>query len=281
MILVTGAAGKTGRAIVRALAARGEAVRALVRRPDQMAQLQALGALEAVAGDITSISTLEEAALGARAIYHICPNVNPDEVAIGRAALAAARQSGVEQFVYHSVMHPQTPSMPHHWGKLYVEAALFESRLRYTILQPASYMQNVLALWPAVVSEGVYAVPYSVESRLTPVDLDDIAEVAGIVLTEPGHDNATYELAGPAALSSSEMAEVLSRKLGRSVKAAQLPIAAWKERAQASGLGAYQIDTLLKMFDYYDRHGFCGNPRILANLIGRPPTTFEAFVARV
>lgn len=281
MILVTGAAGKTGRAIIRALAAKEQAVRALVHREEQAQLVKSLGAQEAVVGDMRDEATLGQAARGARAVYHICPNVSPDEIAIGKAAISAAQHAGVEQFVFHSVLHPQTEAMTHHWNKLRVEESLFESRLPYVILQPASYMQNVLAGRRAILERGVYAVPYSVETLMSMVDLEDVAQAAAVVLTEPGHLSATYELAGPAALTQNQVAEILSRQLRRPVHAEQITIEAWTRRARASGMGAYQIETLVKMFRYYDRYGFWGNPRVLSYLIGRAPSKFEAFVERI
>jgi len=281
VILVTGAAGKTGRAIITALVAGGQAVRGLVHRSEQIEAVKSLGAKEAIVGDMRDEDTLRRAARGVRATYHICPNVSPDEIAIGKAAIAAARKAGVEQFVFHSVMHPQTEAMPHHWNKLRVEEALFESGLAYTILQPASYMQNVLGGWQTIVERGVYVVPYSVEARMSMVDLEDVAQAAAVVLTEPGHLGATYELAGPELLTQNQVAEILSKHLKRSVRAEQVTIEAWTRQAQASGMGEYQIETLVKMFHYYDRNGFWGNPHTLSHLLGRTPTEFGAFVERV
>ncbi len=280
MILVTGAAGKTGRAVLRALSGHGELVRALVHRADHVRLVEDLGAREAVIGDMRAGPALGQAMRGARAVYHICPNVSPDEVTIGRAVIAAARTAGVEHVVYHSVLHPQTEAMPHHWQKLRVEEALFESGLACTILQPCTYMQNVLAGWRTIVEDGVYAVPYPVETRLSLVDLDDVAEAARAVLTEPGHVAATYELAGPEALTQTEVADRVSRQLGRPVRAERMAVEAWVDRARGAGMGAYQVETLVKMFRYYERFGLCGNPRILSQVIGRPPGTFEAFVER-
>ena len=281
MILVTGAAGKTGRAIIRALVARRQAVRGLVHRSEQMQAVKSLGAKEAIVGDMRKEDALRQAARGVRAIYHICPNVNPDEIAIGEAAIAAAREAGVEQFVFHSVMHPQTEAMTHHWNKLRVEEALFESGLAYTILQPASYMQNVLGGWQTIVERGAYVVPYSVQARMSMVDLEDIAQAAAVVLTEPGHLGATYELAGPEVLTQTQVAEILSKHLKRPVHAEQITIEAWTRHAQASGMGEYQIQTLVKMFRYYDHYGFWGNPRTLIHLLGRAPAAFGAFVERI
>jgi len=280
MILVTGAAGKTGRAIIRALAAREQAVRALIHRDEQAQLVKSLGAQEAIVGDMRDERTLRLATRGVRAVYHICPNVSPDEIQIGKAAISAAQEAGVEQFVFHSVLHPHTEAMTHHWNKLRVEESLFESHLSYVILQPASYMQNVLAGWPAIVEPGVYAVPYSIKTRMSMVDLEDVAQAAAVVLTEPGHLGATYELAGPDALTHTQVAEILSKHLRRLVRAEQITIETWTRQAQASGMGAYQIETLVKMFRYYDRHGFWGNPRALSYLIGREPAKFETFVER-
>jgi NAD(P)H dehydrogenase (quinone) len=281
MILVNGAAGKTGRAAITALVTRGQTVRALVHRDEQIEPVKSLGAKEAIVGDMRDESTLRRATQGVRAVYHICPNVNPDEITIGKEAIAAAQNAEVERFVFHSVMHPQTEAMTHHWNKLRVEEALFESGLAYTILQPASYMQNVLASWQTIVERGVYAVPYSVEARMSMVDLEDVARAAALVLTEPGHVGATYELAGPEVLAQTQVAEILSKHLKRPVRAEQIAIEAWTRQAQASGMGNYQIERLVKMFLYYDRYGFWGNPRALTHLLGRTPTRFEAFVERV
>jgi len=281
MILVTGAAGKTGRAVIRALVARGTDVRALVHRPEQIRLVEELGAQQVVVGDMCLQETMDRAAQGTRAIYHICPNVHPDEVAIGRTAITAAHSAKVEHFVYHSVLHPQVEAMPHHWQKLRVEERLFESGLPYTILQPTAYMQNVLAHWEQILEQGIYPVPYSVGTRLGMIDLEDVAEVAAMVLTEPGHEGATYELAGPEALTQTEVATILSQQLGRPVLAEAVPLDAWEKRARESGLGDYQAETLIKMFRYYEHYGFWGNPRVLGWLLGRPPMTFVAFIERV
>lgn len=281
MILVTGAAGKTGRAVVRELVARGAAVRALVHHPSQVQLLKALGAQEVVVGDMRVRPTLKQAARGIRSLYHICPNVSPDELAIGRSIIDAACSAGVAHFVYHSVLHPQTEGMPHHWQKLRVEERLFESGLPHTILQPSAYMQNILTEWDSIVKEGSYRIPYDVQTQLGMVDLADVAAAAAIVLTEPGHQGAIYELAGPEALTQTRVAKILSQGLGRTVCAESLPIEVWKQGAHAAGLGDYQVKTLVKMFHYYERNGFWGNPNVLAWLLGRPPTTFADFVERV
>lgn len=280
MILVTGAGGKTGQAIIRELAATGARVRALVYREAQVGPVQALGAAEVVIGDMAERAIYEQATAGVETLYHICPNMHPAEETIGRVALAAAQANGVGRFVYHSVLHPQTEKMPHHWHKLRVEEMLFEAGLAFTILQPAAYMQNVLAGWQTIVEQGRYRVPYPVETRLAMVDLADVAAVAAKVLTEPDHAGAVYELAGPAALTQSEVAAVLSQILGRPVQAERLPLDEWLAGAAAAGLSQYALETLVNMFHYYERYSFWGNANVLGWLLGRPPTTFREFVTR-
>lgn len=280
MILVTGAAGKTGQAVIRALIAREAAVRALLHRPAQVQTVEGLGAQEVAVGDMRVRVTIDQAARGVRAIYHICPNVNPDEVAIGQIAIASARAAGVEHFVYHSVLHPQTEAMTHHWRKLRVEEMLFESGLPYTILQPAAYMQNVLAYWDQILERQIFPVPYSVNTRLGMVDLEDVALAAASVLTRPGHEGATYELAGAEVLTQIDVARTLSKQLGRVIRAETVPIDVWERQARASGLGDYQVEALIRMFRYYERYGFWGNPNTLSWLLRRPPATFATFVQR-
>lgn len=280
MILVTGASGKTGRAVVAALARTGAAARAVVRRPSQVAQLLRLGAREAVVADLLDESSLSPAFRDAGAVVHICPNIHPEEIEIGRRAIALARAHGVAHFVLHSVLHPQIEQMPHHWTKLRVEEALLDSGLACTILRPAAYMQNWLTGWRRIVDEGVLRNPYAVDTRLSVVDLEDVAQAAAIVLTEAEHAHATYDLVGTRALTQTEVAAALSEGLGRPVHAEAEPLEEWEARARGTGLGEYQRATLAAMFRYYARHGLSGNPRVLRWLLGREPTTIAAFARR-
>ena len=281
MILISGAAGKTGRAVIRALEGKKLSVRVLVRSEHQVAQLKAIGAVETLVGDMRDEKVLRQAMRGVRALYHICPNVHPDEIEIGRISIAAAIASGVQHFVFHSVLRPQIEAMPHHWYKMRVEEALFASGLPFTILQPASYMQNIIVTWDSVVERGVLAAPYSIQSQSSPVDLQDVAAAAAIVLCEPGHRGATYELCGPEVLTQSEQAAIISAEMGRTVRAEHTNLDEWTGRVRANGLGEYELETLRKMFLYYDQHGFWGNSRTLRGLLRRPPTFYSAFIKRV
>jgi uncharacterized protein YbjT (DUF2867 family) len=170
--------------------------------------------------------------------------------------------------------------MPHHWKKLCVEEALLQSGMPFTILQPAAYMQNISAQWEKIYEQGIYSVPYPAETRLSMVDLNDVAQAAAFVLAEPGHKGATYELVGTHAITQTEVAAILSQKVNQPVRVAVTPLKEWEVPARASGLEDYQVEALVKMFRYYTRYGFGGNPRVLSWLLGRSPTTFAAFVER-
>ncbi len=280
MILVTGAAGKTGQAVTRALVRVGASVRALVHKEEYQDSVESAGVSEIYLGDLLNLNDLQEIMEGVEAVYHICPNVHPGEMDIGVGVIQAAKEAGVNHFVYHSVLHPQIESMPHHWLKLRVEEHLIESGLPFTILQPTAYMQNVAALIPKLLEGGVYRVPYPIETGISLVDLEDIAQAAAVVLTEPDHIDATYELVGTGPITQSQVAAVLSEVLGKDIQAQRIPYKTWETQALKNGLGSYQRYTLLKMFQNYKEFGFSGNSLVLGWLLGRQPTTLESCLRR-
>jgi NAD(P)H dehydrogenase (quinone) len=271
MILVTGASGKTGKAVIAALAAKGQSVRALIRGPEHAAMLKALGAADVHIGSFEDNAALVRAASGTRAIYHICPNVSAHEVDYASAVVIAAKTAGVRRLVYHSVLHPQIEAMPHHWLKMRAEELLFAAGLDLTVLQPTAYMQNILGVWSGIVAERVFRTPYPTGTRLSLVDLEDVAEAAAVVLTSDDHLGASYELVGTPAITQTEVAAAMTAALGREVRAEEETIAAWDARARASGMGDYERATLTAMFRYYAAHGLIGNSNPLAWLLDRAP----------
>lgn len=281
MILVTGAAGKTGLAVLAALQQRGRKTRAFVRDGEQITAVRAVGAAEVVVGDLLDADVWRLATTAVSAIYHICPNMHPQEVRIGQLMTAAARTIGSCRVVYHSVLHPQIREMPHHWHKLKVESILINSGLNYTIVQPAAYMQNLLAYWPSITNEGILPVPYSAQTRLSLVDLQDAAAAAAKLLTEPGHSYATYELVGTEPLSQTAVADTFSQQLNRPVEVQAIPLQTWQANARAAGsLSEETIQMLTSMFAYYAQSGLTGNPQVLRFLLGREPTNLATFIKR-
>lgn len=255
-------------------------MRALVRNQLQSLKVAGFKNTETIIGDLQDEVSLAKALAGVDTLYTICPNMSRDELIIGKSLIRIAQQKKVSRIVYHSVLHPQIESMPHHWQKMRVEESLFTSGLDFTILQPCAYMQNILAGWKTVLV-GQYVVPYNLNSRISIVDIEDIAKVATKVLTEPGHSNAIYELCGPENLSQHEVADQVSRILKRPVEAVEQSRQNWQQNAFESGMQKHQIELLIKMFEYYDKFGLVGNSSVLEYLLGRKPTTFNEFLARI
>ncbi len=280
MILVTGAGGKTGQAVIRALHAAAARVRAMVHRQTSIEMARAAGAEQVVVGDMRNREEILSALAGVEAVYAICPNMALDEFGLVSGLIESAKHVGVVRFVYHSVLHPQAEAMPHHWQKLRVEERLFESGLDFTILQPASYMQNLKGYWDEVVEDGVYRVPYPIETRLSLVDLVDVAQAAAVVLTQAGHGAATYELCGPQALNQAGIAQVMSQAIGGEVQAQEMSVEAWLARPRIRVMDAYARQTLEAMFRYYAAHGLVGNPNELTWLLDRAPATLSHVLTR-
>ncbi len=275
MILVTGASGKTGKAVIKSLS-QVERVCAFVRDEKHTESLKSLGAEKVIVGDLLDKSAMLSATKNIRAIYHICPNMNQHEVEIGKLVLDSAKQNGIEHFVYHSVLHPQIEVMNHHWQKMRVEEMIFESGILFTILQPAPYMQNLLANWKSILEEGILPVPYSIDSKFSFLDLEDLAEVAKIVLTQPNHKNAIYELASTNPISHTGIAEIFSKALNRQIHAEKIEIETWKQSAK--GLSDYALENLVRMFEYYDKFGLVGNSNMLKWILKREPNSLETFI---
>lgn len=277
MILITGASGKTGIAIIRALREKNIPVRAFVNKPAYQDAVISAGASEVIIGDITNKQHITLALSKIDAIYHICPNMHPREYQIGKNIISLCERLGCSYFYYHSVLHPYVRKMPHHWQKMRVEACLYDSKLIYTIFQPTAYMQNISAYWSQI-EQGKYIVPYPVKTRISLVDLEDLAQAVAQVIAQNTHQYATYELVGTEPISQMEIASELSSQLGYKVAAESIPHEYWKQNARKSGLSEYAINTLLSMFNYYQHHELKGNPSVLAYLLRRKPTALVEYI---
>ena len=279
-ILVTGASGKTGQRVVASIVKKGGSVRAFVRRPEAGNLLRQAGASEITVGDMMDHDSLRRAMTGAGQVLHICPPMHPKEDAIARTMIGLAGELSVDRFVLYSVLHPLLADVPHHDRKLQAERALVDSGLNYTILQPGRYMQHLAVIWKAVLAIGVHSMPFSTAARFSLADLSDLAEAAARIMTEPGHEAATYQLAGPDALSQDDCAGILTKVLGRPIRAVAKPLEDFRRDAAAAGMPAERIEVMSKMNAHYDAHGLVGNSNVLRWILAREPTRFAEFVVR-
>ena len=274
-VLVIGATGKTGRAVTRALASHEVDVRAAVRSTEAGKRAYAAGARSISVVDLESGVGFDEALAGVDAVYHLAPNMHPDEVGIAERVAAAAERAGLSRFVFHSVLHPDDVSMPHHLRKAEAEKVIRAHLSGVTVLRPAAYHQNLVD----AAASGRLTVPYSLDAPFTNVDLADVAEVAATVLTRVGHEGLTYDLAGPEVLSVRDLARVATDVVGRPVQAIRVEVAEWVAGSGAT-LSAQARDDLVAMFASYDRGGLVGDPSTLRRLLGHEPGTWAQVLAR-
>jgi uncharacterized protein YbjT (DUF2867 family) len=271
VIVVTAAGGPTGTAVVRALRARGQVVRAVVNRPGPRPELAALGA-EVVPGELTSPQSWRDLLAGADALYLIWPNFDPGETQGAPALFAAARRAGLPRLVYHSVLRPQARAMPHHAAKDRAEEALDATGAAWRVLQPCAYADNLDAQVRQAQVTGVLRSPWGLQQAQSLVDLRDVAEAAAVLLTEDGLDGGTFEAVGPEPLTAPRIAALIGERLGREVRAEDAV-------PQGAPPDSYDGRCLRLMFDHYRAHGFTGSPRVLTALLGRPPRTFADHLA--
>ena len=272
-VLVVGGSGKTGRAVAGALLRRGARVQVTVR-PGR--EGTAPHGSTPVPLDLDDGAGLGAALRDVDAVYHLAPNVHPGEVGMAHRVAEAAGSSGVRRVVFHSVLHPNDPRMPHHLRKAEAESAL-RDRIgdRLVVLRPAAYHQNLLD----AVLTGAVTVPYSLDARFTNVDLGDVAEVAAGMLLSPGHGGEVHDLVGPEEMTTREMARTAVDVLGREVRARSIPLAQWSAGPGAA-LPTAARTALEAMFAAYEEDGLTGDPRPLADLLGRRPTSWAETVRR-
>ena len=193
-ILAIGAAGKFAGLIVPELAKRGARVRGLIRYEAEGAEVLRHGATEVAIGDLTDKESIAEALEGVTSIFYIAPAFLPDEAGVGMRVVEAAKRSGVRRFVFSSVIHPILSALTNHAAKAPVEEAIIDSGREYVFLHPTLFFQNFAGSWPNVVKSGVFAEPWSTQTRFSRVDFRDVAEVAAIALTEERLNFGTYEM---------------------------------------------------------------------------------------
>ena len=278
LILVTGASGRTGRAVISSLQERDVSIRAYIRRSEVVDDLRTLGADDVVVGDLFDFDVLEAAVADCSDVIHICPPMNPREAELAKKITDLCSKNGVRRLVLYSVLHPLLSDVRHHHLKLEAEEYLINSGQTYTILQPGRYMQHHALIWREIIETGKHRMPFGIEAKFNIVDLADLAEAVANVATMDGHEFATYQLAGPQALNQIEMARIISEETGKPIVAEPKHVDEFCSAAQKNGMPPDRIEQLCIMNEHYNKHGLKGNSNVLEWILGRPATTFATYI---
>lgn len=277
-ILVTGASGNVGSELVRQLAAAGHQVRAFVKNEASAKNLPT-HKVELAFGDYARPATLEAAMRGVDAVYALTP-VAEQATAWMIDIIDAAKRARVKHVVKHSGYgaHAQgvTEIARRHAAG---DEHLRNSGLSYTILQPNSYMQNLLWQAGSIQQQGAIYLPLG-DAKQSVVDVGDIAAVAVKVLTEPGHDKKTYVLSGPQSLSLAEQAAIIAAARGKPVQYVAVPPAAAEEAMKSQGMPAWNAHTIADFMAYVATGAYADVTGDVKAILGREPTSFTEFVAR-
>ena len=265
---VAGATGNVGSELVRQLAAAGEPVRALTRRPEA-AELPD-GAV-AVGGDLDHPDTLAPALDGARGAFLLSGYADM------AGLLAAVRDAGIERVVLLSASAADTGDLDNAVARYHLqsEQAVKESGVPFTILRPRTFMSNTLRWRDQLAAGDVVREPFA-DVAVATVDPADIAAVAARAFLGEGHAGRTYRVTGPRALRPDERLAILGVALGRELRLE--PLSNDEARAELSAtMPAEYVDAFFRFFvdgtlDEATLHS------TVRDVTGRDPATFEQWV---
>jgi uncharacterized protein YbjT (DUF2867 family) len=273
MILVT-TAGKVGAEAVRSLTLRAAPVRVLAREPDKAKALADAGA-EIAVGDLDVPAGLDAAMADVTTVILVSPAVPAQELNV----VASAARAGVGHVVKAtSKASADSPIARRRW-QAEIEAGLAASGLAHTLLRSNAYMQNVLALAPAIAKSSSFGSAAG-QGRAGMVDARDVGAVAAQIAASPArHAGKTYWLTGPELISNYDVATVLSKLLGRTITYRELSFDENKAamiRAGVPGPIAEMNAQAFSMTAEGDAQWVTGD---VPSLLGRPARSFEQFAA--
>ena len=269
MILVT-TAGKVGSEAVRLLRQREMPVRVLVRNPKKA---EALAGAEIAEGDLEAPLTIDEAMAGITTVVLVSPGVPAQELNVIHSAVRA----GVEHVVkITSNASADSPIARRRW-QADIEAGLTASGLGHTLLRSNAYMQNFLALAPAIAKTSGFGSSAGA-GRVGLIDARDVGAVAAEIAASPAtHMGKTYWLTGPDLLSYSDVAAVLSTVLGRPITFRELSVEDDKEAMIRAGVPEPVAAMNAQAFSLIAAGDAAWLSEDVPSLLGRPARSFEQF----
>lgn len=273
-ILITGATGNVGAEVTRLLRAAGQPVRAAVRDPARAAA-QLGEQIDYVRFDFRDPATFAPALRGAAGLFLVRPPEIADVGSTIEPLIAAAKQAGVSQVVFLSLLGAESNRLvPHHA----IEAAIRAADIGWTFLRASFFMQNLSTTHRADIRErGEIFVPAG-QGKTSFIDVRDIAAVAALALTEPGHRGQAHALTGDAALSYAEVAQIMSEELGRPIRYPQPSALAFYRHMRRRGYLRAHVMVMIAIYTVA-RMGKAGAVTSdTARLLGRPAGSVRDFV---
>jgi uncharacterized protein YbjT (DUF2867 family) len=274
-VLVTGATGNTGSALLRLLEERGVPVRAMVRHDRDVTRLGTSSAASVI-GDFDDADSIAAALDGVTAAYLVTPSsVNAEAQQIRFAELAA--EAGVKHLVKLSQFAADEASpvrfLRYHAA---VEGRIRELGVGYTFLRPNLYFQGFLAFQATIASQGRFFAPIG-DAPVSAVDVRDIAMVAAAVLTQPRHMGKTYTITGPAAVTHAQIAQAIGKAIGREVTFVDVSPESFAEALSQFGVPAWQVEGLVEDYAHYARGEAAEVFSTVREIAGTSPRDLTAF----
>ena len=275
MILVTGATGRTSSEVLRALLAKGEQVRALVRDPQTAGAIQGPG-VELVAGDLEKPETWDAASQGVEKVFLLSPE-GPQMAELHGKFADAAKRAGVRHLVRMSMLvsNPDSPLVIAKWhGE--ADQSVANSGIPYTIIRPAPFMQIILGSATMIASDDMFSGAQG-EGKVGVIDTRDIGNVVATILTSDGHEGKTYPLTGPEALSMGELAGKLSAVLGKEVKYVNVSQEKAKADLMAMGMPDWMADGWVAIAMMISSGAANMVTPMVQEVTGKDPRSFDQF----
>jgi uncharacterized protein YbjT (DUF2867 family) len=276
MILVTGATGKVGSEAVRVLRQSDVPVRALVRDAAKARALASAGA-EVVEGDLEKVATIDAALEGVTGIVLVSPAVPAQELNV----VESAARAGVGHIVKVTSKASADSPIARRRGQAEIEAGLAASGVAHTLLRANAYMQNILALAPAIAATGGFASSAGA-GQVGMIDARDVAAVAATIAAAPAtHAGKTYRLTGPALITYADIAAALTRVLGRPITYRRQTPDEDRQAMIAAGVPEPIAAMNAQAFALIAEGDAAWLSPDVETLLGRPARSFEDFAAEV
>jgi uncharacterized protein YbjT (DUF2867 family) len=193
------------------------------------------------------------------------------------SVLEAAKQAGVRHIVKLSTLEAREHAIQVGKWHFEREELIRKSGLEWTFLRPGMFMSNTIDWWAdSIKGQGAVFFPGG-KGQVAPVDPRDVAAVAAMALTQPGHNGQIYELTGPELLNMGEMVQVISKVIGKPLKYTSIPSLAAKMWMLQSGMDKVLVNALMEMMASLRKNEGAIVTDTVEKVLGRSPRTFEAW----